>query len=128
MDTEVEASKDKLKKKHETLRTSVVSYERQKGALPPGAKETDAGHANHSLRIALLGNQQVLRTCGKMTGCKARTPAIASDCCAVFMYFRNAAIASFPYILAATVEECVLRTFQLRFLLGSLRRRPVKAL
>jgi hypothetical protein len=53
MDAEVEASKDKLKKKHETLRASMVSYERQKGALPPGAKETDAGRANHSTNCAV---------------------------------------------------------------------------
>jgi hypothetical protein len=53
MDSKIEASKDKLKKKQETLRASMVSYERKQGALLPGARESDPGRANHSTNCGL---------------------------------------------------------------------------
>jgi hypothetical protein len=53
MDSELEASKDKLKKKQENLRASMVTYERKQGAIPPGAKESEPGHANHSTNCGL---------------------------------------------------------------------------
>jgi hypothetical protein len=53
MDSELEASKDKLKKKQENLRASMVTYERKQGAIPPGAKESEPGRANHSTNCGL---------------------------------------------------------------------------